>query len=375
MTATNAASSPPRAASGLNQPAVGLLGLVLVLIVFVILGLVGGAFHNLALYGPITTFSLPLLAVIALWWGGWPGSTPSRFVGGLINTVVLVVGALLLTLLGQAVVGNPDFTQVLGTAEATAPTLPTFPFTLPLAATVFVVFLQLTFVYGKWPFAGMKPIAGGLAAFVTSWVVGTVLYMVLTSWTLMIGDQPGQVPAGAAEAIGLRIGSGPFDALEFVDFLLCVVIVQMLGFMILGGNFLAGITNKLANVAAATVVTLGGGYLLMLLMHAIGAPVNAWAGSVVAASLTAGLLMEAYPARLKGPQTPWYLLLTAVVLTVVYFLVLKGIVSAVWPADAPPPLADLWVGIAGLNFIGAVIIWHAVLWRRWPIPVAAPPAE
>ena len=26
-------------------------------------------------------------------------------------------------------------------------------------------------------------------------------------------------------------------------------------------------------------------------------------------------------------------------------------------------------------FIGAVIIWHAVLWRRWPIAVAAPPAE
>lgn len=367
-------STPKAQPAGLNQPAVGLIGLVLVLIMFFVLGTVGGLFHNLALYGPITTFALPVLAMIALWWGGWPGSATGRFVGGLINSAILVGGALLLTLLGHAVVANPDFTQVIGTAAADAVSLPTFPFTLPLAATVFVVFLQLTFVYGHWPFAGLKPIAGGVAAFVTSWVVGGLLYVLLTNWTLQIGDQPGQLPAAAAEAVGLRIGSGPFNALEFVDFLLCVVIIQILGFMILGGNFLAGITSKALNLVVATVVTLGGGYLLMLLMHAIGAPVNAWTGSVVAGSLTAGLLMEAYPARLKGPQTPWYLLLTAVVLTVVFYVVLQAIVAAMWPADAPP-LGDLWVGIFGLNFIGAVIIWHAVLWRRWPIPVAAPPAE
>ena len=338
-------------ATGLQQPAVGLIGLVLVLIAFVVLGIVGGTFHNLALYGPITTFSLPLLATIALWWGGWPGTTQGRFLGGVINSIILVGGALLLTYLGAAVIsGTPDFAQVLGSAAPDAATMPVFPFSLPLAATVFVIFLQLTFVYGHWPFAGMKPIAGGVTAFVTSWVLGTIVYFAFTNWTAQIGDQPGQLPAAVADALGLRNGAGAFNALEWVDFLLCIVIIQILGFMILGGNFLAGITSKPLNLLAATVVTLGGGYLLMVVMHAAGLPVNAWAGSVVAGSLT------------------------ALVLTVVYFVMLTALSNALWPADAPP-LQPLWVGIAGLNFIGAVIIWHAVLWRRWPIAVAAPPAE
>lgn len=372
---TDAQVKTPVRVAAMQQPAVGLIGLVLVAAAFVVLGIVGGTFHNLALYGPITTFALPLLATIALWWGGWPGTTTGRFTGGVINSVILVGGALLLTYLGAAVIsGTPDFAQVIGTAAADAATMPIFPFSLPLAATVFVIFLQFTFVHGKWPFHGMKPIAGGVVVFVTSWVLGTIVYFLFTNWDAQIGDAPGQLPAAAADALGLRNGVGPFNALEWVDYLLCVVIIQMLGFMILGGNFLAGIKHKGLNLAAATVVTLGGGYLLMVIMHAIGAPVNAWAGSVVAATLSAGLLMEAWPARLKGPQTPWYLALTSLVLTVVYFVILTALSNALWPADAPP-LQPLWVGIAGLNFIGAVIIWHAVLWRRWPVAVAASPAE
>jgi hypothetical protein len=44
--------------------------------------------------------------------------------------------------------------------------------------------------------------------------------------------------------------------------------------------------------------------------------------------------------------------------------------TATW-TKAP---VDLCVSISGLNFIGAVVILHAVLWRRSPISVAAPPA-
>ncbi len=37
--------------------------------------------------------------------------------------------------------------------------------------------------------------------------------------------------------------------------------------------------------------------------------------------------------------------------------------AATW-TKAP---VDLWVSICGLNFIGAIVITHVALWRRWPV--------
>jgi hypothetical protein len=307
---------------------------------------------------------LPVLAMIALWWNGWPGSSLSRLMGGLVNTAILVVAVVVLTFVGSAIVGHAALPHILGLAGAGDVGLPTFPFTMPLAATVFVVFLQLTFVHRKWPFDRMGPMSGGLAALATAWIVGLAVYELLTNWSTIASTIPADT---LTNALGLRVGGGPFDALQFVDFLLCVVVVQMLGFMILEGHPLSRLSSTRGNLAAATALTLGLGYVLFRVIPAVGLNIGAVAGTIVAGSLSAGLLLEAWPASLGASRARWFLLLEALALGLLFYVVLYAIAGTEEFFTAP---ADLWVSIAGLNFIAAPIIVHVVLWRRWPIPVA-----
>jgi hypothetical protein len=158
--AAETAPPDPIPPSGLQQPWVGLIGLVIVLAVFWLLGMSTGAEHSLLVLGPITTYGLPVLAMVALWWGVRPGSRRGRALGGVVNTVIVAAGALVLTVVGLAITGNASMAQVFGTAGPTDPSVPTFPFAIPLAAFVFVVFLQLTFVNRNWPFQTLQPVAG-----------------------------------------------------------------------------------------------------------------------------------------------------------------------------------------------------------------------
>lgn len=364
----------PRASTGLRQPAVGLIGLIIVLVVFWLLGVATGLEHSLLVFGPITTFALPVLAMMALWWGGWPGSTMGRAAGGAVNTLVLGLAALFLTFVGQAVVGHASIAQTLGRADATAASVPTFPFTMPLAAAVFVIFLQLTFVNRNWPFAKLAPVAGGAAALATSWVLGLALYLLLTNWTAVVAT----IPPAAITAMGLRTTSGPLDALQFIALLLCIVILQMVFFFVLEGWPFAKLKGQTGYLVTANAFTIIGGWLLWLVWSAAlgGADtavptISATAGVIVAGTLVSALLFEAWPARLSGPRTPLLLVVTSgAVAAALYFALMAIGHTATW-TKAP---VDLWVSISGLNFIGAVVILHAVLWRRSPIPMAAPPA-
>src|SRR5436189_50092 len=58
-----------------RQPALGLAGLVLVVPVAVVLGAgAGGLEPSLRVLGPLSTFGLPVVAMIAFWWEDWPGT-------------------------------------------------------------------------------------------------------------------------------------------------------------------------------------------------------------------------------------------------------------------------------------------------------------
>ena len=107
---------------------------------------------------------------------------PSRRPGaGIVNTVIFIVAALVLTGIAQVIAGKADFGAIFHPGG----TFPTFPFLIPLAATIFVAMLQLTFVCDRWPFERMKPIPAGLSAFVLCWAIGLLVYFTVINWNFL----------------------------------------------------------------------------------------------------------------------------------------------------------------------------------------------
>src|SRR6202012_5614419 len=112
------------------QPGLGLGGLLLTAVVFFALGLgTGSTATALLVLGPISTFALPAVAMIAFWWNDWPGSRLSVPWTGFIDTAPFIAAAIRLTSAGQAIVERAD----VGAVFAAAPGPATFPATLPLA--------------------------------------------------------------------------------------------------------------------------------------------------------------------------------------------------------------------------------------------------
>jgi hypothetical protein len=92
----------------------------------------GSTATSLLILGPMSAFELPVVAMVAFWWNDWPVSRLTTPWNGLIDTVLVVATAVVLTIAGQAVVERSD---VRGVFEATpGPGVPvTFPATLVLA--------------------------------------------------------------------------------------------------------------------------------------------------------------------------------------------------------------------------------------------------
>jgi hypothetical protein len=135
-----------------RQPRLGALGVLLVLPVAALFAVAaGGPESSLVVLGPLVIFGLPVVAMIAFWWDDWPGTTLRVSWSGWADTVLVVVAAIALTLLGQAMVGGR--VDVRAVFDPTPP-VPTFPVTVPVAATAFVAMLQLTLVSEGWPLRG-----------------------------------------------------------------------------------------------------------------------------------------------------------------------------------------------------------------------------
>src|SRR5436190_997331 len=157
-----------------RQPQLGLVGLLVVTAALFLLGVAfGGAESSLLVLGPLTTFSLPVIAMIALWWEDWPGSSLRGGWAGLVDTVIIVVGAIVLTGLGQIVVGHLDIKGIFET-DPGADHLATYPATLPVAAIAFTCMIHLTFVWEGWPLRPLGRFRSGAAALTISWIVAIV---------------------------------------------------------------------------------------------------------------------------------------------------------------------------------------------------------
>jgi hypothetical protein len=327
-----------------RQPALGLVGITLVIPVVVVLGVGwGGPERSLLVLGPMSTFALPVIAMIAFWWEDWPGTIMRPPLTGLVDTVLVAVGGILLTVAGQAVVAHVDLRGVFD-STAGAGHAPTFPGTMPLAGAIFVAMLELTLVSEGWPLRRFNRFGAGLAALAAAWGIAILLYE-----TLVAGD--GLVPAG-----------------EFGAALVCIGVLQVAFYVVLRGWPFCVIKSRARRLASANLAVIAGGLVVYLALARVAdlepATISAIAGSAVAAGLVIGMLFEGWldsvlpTARARLAQAMGIAIATALL-----YVGLRAYANAVGWTHAEP---EEWIAYAGLNAIGAGVILHVAIGHRWP---------
>jgi hypothetical protein len=356
-----APSSKPLA----RQPLVGFVLLAMAGVLFYLFAVLPGPEKSLNLLAVPTAFWLPVLVIVAVWWHGFPGSlTGSRTGAGVVNTIVFMVAAILLTFLGQVVIAKFDAGAVFSSTGGM------FPILVPLAGTIFVTMLQLTFVCGRWPFDKMSSVPAGIGAFTLSWVIGVVVNLTVVNWDV--------IPAPARAALGLRNPGGPVSALDYLGWLVCVVVFQLIFFQLLDGWPFRDYENKLTRLVISNVFVIGSGWLLYLLLHNLfkwPVPTIIGAGGVVTVGVTvSAMAFEDYPFHHERPGLARLgLVMNVLGMAFLAFFVLRVIGQQVTTFNIYP--VELWVGVSALLWITPMVIYLYAIWGRWPLPAPAPPVE
>ncbi|GHF96491.1 MULTISPECIES: hypothetical protein [Amycolatopsis] len=282
-----------------EQPGRGLLGLVFVLPVTALLAAgVGGPVRTLQVLGPPITFALPIVAMIAFWWADWPGTLVRGGWTGVSDTALVAAGGVVLALLGRD--------------------------TVPLAAGIFTLMLQLTLVGEGWPLRGRGRHWPGVAALASCWVVGLGLYLGLVATGVVSGE-------------------------DYAAWFAVLGAWQMIFFVGMRGRPFARIRRRAVRLATAhgVVVACAGATFW------VPPPV---AGSAIASVLVVAMLFEVRPAVGVSLLVA---LLTAALSTLVP-LVARG-------AAVPERLAGAWTTHATMNALSLAVILHVAVWRRWPV--------
>jgi hypothetical protein len=329
-----------------RQPGLGLVGLVFVAPIAWLLAFgAGGAEASLLVLGPLVTFALPAIAMVAFWWEDWPGTRLRSSWSGWADTVLIAVAALVLTGLGQLVAGRLDLRGIFDPTPGLGHA-PTFPATMPLGGAVFVVMLQLTLVCEGWPLRRLSPVPGGLLALAVAWVLGLALYAGLAD----VHPPPGS---------GLAERHGPVAGATLGTVLVLIGAWQVLFYVVWRGWPFAEIDGRAPRLLTANATVIGAGCLTYALAHtfATDAAITAAAGSFVAAGLLLGMLLEGWL------QSRLALLAGVVVLATALELGLHAYASGVTFVRGS---ADEWVAHAALNAIGVSVILHVGVGRRWP---------
>jgi hypothetical protein len=343
------------------QPGLGLAGLLFAAAVFFALALgTGHVESSLLVLGPLSTFALPAVAMVAFWWNDWPGARLSTPWSGLLDTVLVIAGAAVLTMAGMAIVERFDVRGIF--LSQPAPGVPTtFPATLPLAGAAFAATLQLSLVCEGWPLRGLGRLRSGIAALALSWGVAVAAYFLLVNVSA--------VPAAERAAAGLRNPGGPIAAPDFGAALIAIGVWQAVFYIGWRGWPVAGLARRGRRLLAGNAIVLGGGTLTYLVLRDLAglAPgtISATCGSVITAVLIVAMLFEGWPARRRSPA--WSRALTLGLVAVVALALDRSLAayadSVTWVKATP----DDWVTTAALSFIGAGIILHVGIGLRWPL--------
>jgi hypothetical protein len=345
------------------QPWLGVGGLLLGAVVFFALALsLGSTEASLLVLGPLATFALPAVAMIAFWWNDWPGSELTTPWTGLIDTALVVGAAVVLTIAGQAIVERSDLRGVF--EPSPAPGIPTtFPATLALAGAAFTAMLQLSLVCERWPLAGLGRLRSGIIALALSWAVGAGAYFLFVNLDA--------VPAAERAAVGLRNPGGPIAAPDFGSALIAVGVWQAVFFIALRGWPVKLIGPQGRRLLAGNILVIGlGAATYLLLRDGAGlqpGTISAVCGCIISAAIIVGMLFDGWPAtRLPpGPGHALTLVLTAALAVVLNRALAAYADGVAWGRATP----DNWVTTAALSFIGAGIILHVGIGLRWPFAV------
>jgi hypothetical protein len=343
-----------------RQPALGLAGLLLVAPVAVLLGVGAGSLQaSLRVLGPLSTFALPVVAMIGFWWEDWPGTRLKAPLSGFLNTVLVIAGGVVLTFIGQFVVGHGNLRGIFD-ATPGPHSSPTFPSTMPLAGAFFVVMLQLTLVNEGWPLRRLGRIASGPTAVVAAWATALTLYL------LLVRTHP-------KPASGLYFrGGGPLSGAEFGSILTAIGLWQVWFYLALRGWPFAQVTSRAVRLPLANLTVIVAGVVTYVILHsAIGLTspkASAVAGAALTAVLLRGMLFEGSPRSGDNPARGRLIMLgTVAIVAVALHAALTAIAhQARWTTATP----EEWVTYAGLNAIGLGVILHVGIGRRWPFALA-----
>ncbi|MBM9506634.1 hypothetical protein [Actinacidiphila acididurans] len=330
-------------------------GLAVTATVFVVGGFGLRPMGSLLVLGAPTTFAMPVLAAIADWGAGVRGRWAAA-----VNSLLVVVSAAVLTLLGQLLVGHADIAGATRTTPAgSGQQMPTFPYEIPLGALAFVTFLQVSVVsegrlvlparYG--PKAGRLAVLGCLAVALTA-------YAALANW----GSATAEV-----RRLSLWDPHGPFDALDIAAWLISVAIWQTAHGLLDGWPY-SLVKTRPARVALANVTVLALGsatYAIATGPLGMTGPQLSAAGAmfVVGASIS-GPLLNGWP--LAGARTACHrtwLAVSATGIAAAAYITLHRLGLAAehrWTPQAP---VELWMVICGLNLIGGTIPWYTQIAR------------
>jgi hypothetical protein len=366
MTGTTPPQLRPRHLAGLQtdrlaaQPWAGLGGLLLATAGFFALALgTGSTATSLLVLGPIATFALPAVAVIAFWWNDWPGARLSPPWTGLTDTILATAAAVGLTIAGQAIVERPDVRAVFEAYRHVG--LPvTFPATMPLAGAAFAAMLQLSLVCERWPLGGIGRIKSGIAALVLSWAIGTGAYFGLASLSYL--------PASERAAAALHNPAGHIARPDFGSALIAVGVWQAVLYIAWHGWPVSTITRRPLRLLAGNSLVIGLGTLTYLalcdLAHWAPDAITAACGCVISAVLIVAMLFDGWPAALLRPGPSRALTLGLAALTALALnRALAAYADSVHWTRATP---DDWITTAALSFAGAGIILHTGIGLRWP---------
>jgi hypothetical protein len=339
---------PPISAPAQNRAArleLGLRGLWLVVPIAALLAVgAGGPEGSVLVLGPLVSYALPLVVMIAFWWEDWPGTRLRPSWSGWADTALIAVGGLVLTAAGQAIAGGLDLRGLFDPSPG-AGHVPTFPATLPLAGAAFVVMLELTLVGEGWPLRRLPATVAGPVALVLSWALALVLYF------LLVDVDP---PAGS----GLAARTGPVAGADFGAVFVCIGAWQVLCFVVWRGRPTSLIASRAARLPCAHVLVIAGGVLSFRLARLAFEPgtVTAAAGCFVAGGLAVGMLIEA-------AASPAAAAVAALLVAGALFALLTALAGGFRFARAE---ASDWVAHASLNAIAVSTILHVAVGRRWP---------
>jgi hypothetical protein len=310
---------------------------------------------SLRVLGPLSTFGLPVVAMIAFWWEDWPGTRLKAPLSGLLDTILVIVGAVLLTLLGQLVVGHLDLRGVFDSTPGPGHSA-TFPATLPLGGAFFAVMLQLTLVSEGWPLRRLGRLASGPIALAVAWAIALTLYLLLVKTHPKPGS--GLYPHSGGALVG-----GEFGAV-----LTAIGLWQVYVYIALRGWPFSALASRATRLLVANITVLAAGVLTYAILHGgVGlrpSTTTAVDGSLLTAVLLHGMLFEGPPRSPEHPARERALTSGVVVLlgAGLYGALTALAHQAHWTIATP----EEWVAYAGLNAIGLGLILHVAIGRRWP---------